>query len=267
MYLSQIHIYPVKSLRGLNVASGVVEPRGFRHDRRWMVVDAEGQFLTQRTHPVMTQIAVALYSNGLTISTPGHPPLDVDRPGPAAPTHQVVIWKDTVEALDAGEEAADWFSAVLGRACRLVHMPDTSVRPVDPVYAPRPGLPVSFADGYPYLLHTTASLADLNTRLEVAVPMSRFRPNLVVEGAEEAYEEDYWREIQIGDVRFAVVKPSARCVITTTDQETGARGKEPLRTLATYRKVNSNVNYGQNLIPQNEGVLTQGMPVEVLSWR
>ncbi len=267
MNLRSLHIYPVKSLRGLDVASAVVEPRGFRHDRRWMVIDADGLFLTQRSHPKMAQIDVAINDGALTITTEGVPTLHVLQPAPTAPTRLVEVWGDGVAAQDAGAESRAWFSEVLKLECGLVYMPDTSVRTLNPTYAPEPDLPVSFADGYPFLLLTTATLADLNARLDTPVPMNRFRPNLVVEGTEEAFDEDYWKEVRIGEVRFAVVKPCARCAIITTDQKTGAREKEPLRTLSTYRQMGGKVYFGQNLVPLEGGVLEAGTSVEVLSWR
>ena len=175
----------------------------------------------------------------------------------------VEIWGESVPGESAGSEADSWLSLALGTPCRLVHMAETTERPVDPDYAATAAR-VSFADGFPFLLISEGSLQDLNTRLASPVTMARFRPNIVVSGA-LPFEEDTWREIRIGDLRFEVVKPCARCVMTTVEPTTGEKGKEPMRTLSTYRKQGSNVFFGQNIIHRGTGTLAVGQSVEVLA--
>jgi uncharacterized protein YcbX len=167
-----------------------------------------------------------------------------------------MVWDDSCEATWVGERAAAWFTQFLGSACSLVHMAEQVVRPADPAFAP-PESRVSFADGFPFLLISEESLADLNGRLADPLPMNRFRPNLIVAGG-EPYAEDGWKEIQIGGVSLKVVKPCGRCVVTTTDQSTGERGQEPLRTLATYRRRDGLVMFGQNVVHERPGRLRLG---------
>ncbi len=214
----------------------------------------------------MALIKPALDDHCLRLSAPGADAfeLPVDQDGRRV---AVSIWKDDgVGAVDQGDAAADWFSAVLGRSVRLVRFADDFVRQVDQRYAPRETDQVGFADGYPFLIISEASLADLNTRLDEPLPMNRFRPNIVVSGAPQAYAEDTWKEIRIGDVGFDVVKGCARCAITTTDQVTTRRSKEPLRTLMTYRPVRkSGPLFGQNAIHRSTGTIHVGDSLEVLS--
>lgn len=256
--------YPVKSTAGHAVAEAVVEARGLAGDRRWMVVDAGGVFLSQRSTPRLALLRATPTPTGLRLSGPGRADLVVPRPEAGAPRRAVVVWDDTVAAAEA-PAAADWLAAYLGSPAALVYLPDDVVRPVDPAYGDA-GDHVSFADGYPVLLTTTASLDDLNARLPAPLPMNRFRPNLVVEGG-EAFEEDRWARVRIGDVAFRVVKPCARCAVTTVDQATGVPGKEPLKTLATFRRTEGKVMFGQNLIPEAGGTVHRGDRVEVLTWR
>lgn len=249
--VSQINSYPIKSLAGISLSSAVVEERGLQHDRRWMLVDERNQFITQRKLAKMALIRPELTESGLVVQTRGMPPLSV----PFRPENQecilVTVWDDTCPAIEVSQEANAWFSKALQMPCKLVYMPDDSVRPVDPRYAVEDEC-VSFADGYPFLLISEASLADLNSRLETPVPMNRFRPNIVVRGT-EPFAEDTWRTIQIGETTFYVVKPCARCVVTTIDQQTAQKSKEPLKTLATYRSAGSKVMFGQNMVYGRKG--------------
>lgn len=205
---------------------------------------------------------MTVQDGGLTLAAQDKPPLHL--PTTATGREQrITIWRDTVLARDVGDPAAAWLSAVLGMSCRLVQMPDSTERAVNPAYG-APGDIVSFADGYPFMLIGQASLDDLNARLASPVPMRRFRPNLVVAGA-PPFAEDTWKRVRIGNMVFRVVKPCARCIIPTIDPEAGIfAGKEPLRTLATFRKVGSKVLFGQNLIAEGTGVLHTGAPVEQL---
>ncbi|MCB1801771.1 MAG: MOSC domain-containing protein [Gammaproteobacteria bacterium] len=258
--LSAIYRYPVKSLRGQSFDALNADSRGLVGDRRWMVVDADGRFLTQRQLARMALVD-ARFDTGdvLCLDAPGMPTLRVvggDEPC------QVEVWRDRVGAV-GGDLAADrWLSEFLGMPCRLVHQPEDSRRPVDPDFA-RPDDQVGFADGFPFLLISQASLDALNARLELPVPMLRFRPNLVVAGC-DAHAEDGWRRIRIGDMTFRVVKPCSRCVIPTVDIDTAERGREPLATLMSYRKRDNKIYFGQNLIHDAPGSLRVGMPVEIV---
>jgi hypothetical protein len=259
--LSGLYRYPVKSLRGGAFQTLEVQARGFRFDRHWMLVDGQGRFLSQRQQPRMSLIGAQVDDRGgLRLSAPGMPDLSIVPEGDAR--MEVVVWADAVQASPAGAEADAWLSGFLGLTCRLVRFPDDAVRPVDPDFA-RPADQVGFADGFPFLLISQASLDDLNRRLDEAVPMLRFRPNLVVDGC-DAYAEDGWRRIRIGDIEFRVAKPCSRCVIPTIDPATGLRGKEPLRTLMGYRRRDNKVYFGQNLIHDGVGRLSIGMSLEVL---
>lgn len=252
MLLSELNVYPIKSLKGAALSESVVCKRGLDHDRRWVLVDSNNKFITQREHPELATVSVNIESTGLRVSSEGHGSLMVPaQPVDGSPV-TVQIWKDTCGGLIVSKEADDWFSDVIGETCRLVYMPDDSERPVDPAYAVGASI-VSFADAYPFMLLTEASVADLNARLEQPVSMNRFRPNFVISGA-EAFAEDDWKMVSIGGVGFHVVKPCARCVMTTVDQERGARsGDEPLLTLSGFRKRNGQVHFGQNLIAAVEG--------------
>jgi uncharacterized protein YcbX len=231
-----------------------------------MLVDGDGTFLSQRSHPRLALIDVEVTSNGLRLSAPDQPSIDVPQPNRSAETLPVTVWGDAVDAALAPDDAHAWCSAFLDANVRLVHMPTASRRAVDVEYAVQDDDIVSFADGYPLLLTTTASLADLNNRLNgEALPMNRFRPNVVVEGT-EAWAEDAWRRVRIGDIVFRSVKPCSRCAVTTTDQQTAVRGTEPLATLATFRRGadTGKVYFGWNLIPEAPGRLRVGDAVEVL---
>ena len=263
--VASLHRYPLKSAGGVAPDTARVERRGLAGDRRWMLVDTDGAFLSQRTHPRLALIGVEATSEGLRLSAPERPPLSVPTPDAAAERLPVEVWGDTVEAALAPAAAHAWCAAHLDAEVRLVYMPSESRRTVDADYAVRADDIVSFADGYPLLLTTTASLADLNTRLDAPLPMDRFRPNVVVSGA-EAWAEDTWRRLRIGEVTFRAVKPCGRCAITTIDQQTATRGKEPLTTLARFRRdpTTGKVNFGWNLIPETQGTIRVGEAVEVL---
>ncbi|UQA96733.1 MOSC domain-containing protein [Streptomyces halobius] len=268
--LRSIHLYPVKSLTGSGPGEAVVEPWGLAGDRRWMVVDAERGLLTQRPQPKLALAAAeALPGGALRLTAPGMRPLTVEVPAPGE-TVPVEVWRDKVEAVPADRAAAEWFGAYLGVEAELVHLdaPERR-RPVDPVYS-RPDDTVSFADGFPLLLTTTSSLDALNSLIaqgdhadEGPLPMNRFRPNVVVDGT-APWEEDEWRTVRIGEVVFEVAKPCSRCVVTTTDQRTAERGKEPLRTLARHRRFGDRLIFGQNLVPREVGTIRIGDRFEIL---
>ncbi|HLG53490.1 MAG TPA: MOSC N-terminal beta barrel domain-containing protein [Steroidobacteraceae bacterium] len=248
--IASLHVYPVKSCRGIDLETARVTETGLEWDRRWMIVDASGRFVTQRTHPQLATIATAIADGALRLSAAGHPRLVVDAEA-GGPLHRVQIWKDSCSGIDAGDAAAAWLSRVLGDTLRLVRMDPTVPRLADPHYAgPRPQ-PVSFTDGYPVLLISRASLAELNRRLPAPVPMNRFRPSVVIEGV-AAHAEDSFADFRAGGVVLRGVKLCTRCITTTTDQDDGSRdgSNEPLATLRTYRYDRGlrGIIFGQNCI-------------------
>ena len=260
--LSGLYVYPIKSCGGIALESAELDATGLRHDRRWMLVDANGGFVSQRSAPRMALISVSVEDEHLTVSAPGMPDLEVPFEDEGAERIEVEVWGDAQRGVPAGDAADRWFTEFLNGDYRLVRQPDDDVRPVDSVYA-ADGDRASFADRFPFLLISEASLEDLNGRLESPLPMNRFRPNLVVRGC-GPYAEDGWGEIRVGGTLFRVAEPCRRCAITMTDQETAGRGKEPLRTLATYRRWDGGgVIFGRNLIHASNGTLNVGDPVEV----
>ena len=260
--VTDLTVYPVKSCAGIRLDRAEVTPTGFAHDRQLMVVDAEGEFVSQRSEPRLALVRVTMLDGGaLRLEAPGVQALEVDLTADAG-RREVVVWGDRVMAASVGPSGDRWLSAFLDRPCALVRMPADTVRAVDPDEA-GPGFRVGFADGYPFLLLSEASLDELNRRLERPLTMDRFRPNLVVDGC-PPHAEDGWRRVRIGEVVLRVVKPCSRCTVTTVDQATGERGVEPLATLATYRRSGRHVMFGQNLVPETTGVITVGDPVEVL---
>jgi uncharacterized protein len=263
--LSEIWIYPIKSLGGLSLPRAVVQERGLQYDRRWMIVDEHNRFVTQRSLHRMALLQVALEGTCLRVTDRANdtPPLRIPLLPLAGESLRVSIWDDeAVEAVAVGAEADHWLSRALDRSLRLVYMPNSSERRVDPDYAHRQEI-VSFADAYPFLLIGQASLDDLNQRLANPVSMRRFRPNLVVTGA-APYAEDEWRQLRVGTQEFSGVKPCARCVLTTVDPDTAQTGPEPLKTMATYRQRNNKIYFGQNLLTQTTGEVAVGDRVEVL---
>jgi len=260
--VTELWTYPVKSCRGVALDHASVEARGLRWDRHWMVVDTSGRFLTQRDLPAMATIVPTVTAAALVLRAPGRPDLVLPH-GPAGDQAVVTVWGDTVEARTVSAAADRWLSQHLGVGCRLVRFPEDARRPVDPTYG-APGDETAFSDGFPLLLIGQGSLDALNSRLAQPLPMRRFRPNLVVAGA-PPHAEDDWRRIRIGAITLRVVKPCSRCVITTVDPDQGVRaGAEPLETLATYRRRDGRVYFGQNVIPDGAGEIRVGDPVEVL---
>lgn len=270
--LTGIFIYPVKALRGFAVDSAEVDALGMVGDRRFLVVDETGRFLTQRTIPRMALIATALSPNALTLSAEGSGAVSVPRASdPAAPLRTVSVWKsEGLVAEDCGPDVAAWLTAFLGVRCGLVRIGEKFLRPVTKSAA-RPGDIVTFADSCPFLVISQASLADLNDRLvaqgEETLPMDRFRPNFVIEGC-APFAEDTWPRVRIGALAFRTAGPCVRCIVPTIDQETAERGKEPLRTLATYRRSPNDptgVIFGNNLIHDSKsGPIRTGDLVEPL---
>ena len=262
--LTQINIYPIKSCRGISLTRAELTPFGLQNDRRWMVVDDNGSFFSQRTIPKMALIEPSLTDDSLIVKAPHSETIQIPRRSKTKSARPVRIWDDLCESEDCGDEAARWFTEFLQTNSRLVTIGETFSRSVDVKYS-RHEDQVGFADAFPVLLISSASLRDLNGRLDLPIPMNRFRPNLVVSGC-DPYAEDRWKRISVGTLTFEVSKPCARCTVPTVDQMTGTKGTEPLTTLSTYRKGNNHdVFFGQNLInEQKSGELVMGMEVSVL---
>lgn len=254
--LTQIWIYPIKSLGGISLLTAGVMGKGLRYDRRMMLIDETGTAITQRVYPKMALFKPSVSGEQLKIKYGQHElklPLvehDLSRP------LDVSIWKDRVKAFEVGTAPSEWFSDMLDVRCKLVFFPEENDRPVDPRYHVN-NENVSLADAYPFMIIGQSSLDDLNSKLDEPVPMNRFRPSFVFEGG-NPYEEDNWRNFVIGDVRFVGVKPCDRCVLTTVNQITAEKGVEPLKTLASYRKKDNKIYFGQNLVALDHNTVNVG---------
>ena len=262
MVLSEIWIYPIKSARGIALQKVPLDLSGPVPDRRWMLVDHDGLFLSQRRLPRMALLSPRLEGERIVVEAPNMPPLTIPSWSGQGEWVSVRLWRDKLQLPHPDPGCSEWFSAFLGESCRLVHLPDTVLRGVEPPHD-TPRFRVSLADGYPLLLVSHASLDMLNERLPTPVSMERFRPNLVISGA-NAHEEDGWRRLRIGDVEVAVIKPCARCSIVLVDPSTAEPGIEPLRTLSRYRSKQQKVFFAQNALVLTPGLLRVGLPVEVL---
>jgi uncharacterized protein YcbX len=276
MRLTSLHIYPLKGCRAIDLDRAAVEPWGLAGDRRWLAVNSEGRFISQREHAALARLIVTFGpGDGITVSSEGFAPLFIATPGTGGAggagaeepeSLKVTVWGSSVLAAAAGAAADEWFSAFLGEPARVVYLDDPTSRPVNPEFGAA-GDVVSFADGYPLLLTSTGSLTELGSWLadagDAPVPMNRFRPNAVVSGF-APWAEDRWRRVRIGAVTFRVAKPCGRCVVTTTDQFTGVRGKQPLAMLGQRRRFGSSLVFGQNVIPDFPGEIRVGDAVEVL---
>lgn len=268
MFISEINIYPIKSLGGISVKNSTVEARGLRFDRRWMLIDQKNSFLTQREFPKMATLNVKILENVLRVSNNENETVISFEPK-SNETANVKIWKSRCLSRVYEKETNEWFSDVLETDCKLVLMPEDTQRRVNYFYAVHEDDTVSFADGYPFLLTGESSLGDLNSRLETPVSMNRFRPNFVLSEA-AAFAEDEWRQIKIGETLFHIAKPCDRCVMTTIDQSSGEKqGVEPLKTLADFRipkrSVKRKILFGQYLITENPGgTIKVGDRVEII---
>lgn len=258
MRLTQINIYPIKSLGGISLSSAKVEKRGLRYDRRWMLINSNNDFMTQRQYPQMALLQPSFDNHFLVINHKTEKVFTLKIPiqNHSNEEIEVPIWEDFCMALTLNKEVDEWFSQALKVRCRLVYMPETTRRRVDPKYSPQEKI-VSFADAYPFLIIGERSLEELNSRLTDPIPMNRFRPNFVFNGG-EPFIEDTFNNFKIGVVPFQGVKPSARCVVTTVNQDSGEKGTEPLATLSTFRKYDNKVMFGQNLIGHDEGIVSVG---------
>jgi uncharacterized protein YcbX len=261
--ISELYIYPIKSLGGIALDKATIIERGFEHDRRWMLVDADNQFISQREVNAMALLKVQLTAQGLLINNIGvaGEELLVPFEPTITETEMVTVWSSRCRAQRVSDEADAWFSKQLGFPCKLVYMPDTTRRYVDGRYAHNKEI-TGFSDGYPLLLIGQASLDDLNSRLETPLPMNRFRPNIVFTGG-TPFQEDYMKHFEINGITFLGVKPCARCVMTTINQQTAEKAKEPLKTLSTYRMKNKKIYFGQNLLHQGTGVVAIGDAITI----
>lgn len=261
MKVSQLNIFPIKSLGGISLNEAKTEISGFKYDRNWMLVDKNGQFFTQRTLPKMALLSVTIRGNSLFVYHRNKPQEEIEIPFDQTSGKKInsQVWNDPVKALHVSNEADRWFSAQLETNCQLVKRDLDNKRHIESKYQVNDEH-VSFADSMPYLIIGQSSLDDLNKRLDIPLSMSRFRPNIVFSGG-APFVEDSWDEFQIGQTTFKVTKPCVRCVMTTINQKTAVKGKEPLRTLAKYRNVEGKILFGQNLITLNEAKISLGDPV------
>jgi uncharacterized protein len=261
LYISEIWSYPIKGAKGISHEEAEVDKRGIVNDRRWLITDLSGKFMTQREFPKIALISVRVEINSLVLNAPEMPELRFSYKVSYGKL-DVTVFDDTCEAELMKPQANEWLSQYLQTDCQLVYMPDDSLRQVDLRYA-QPGQITSFTDAFPFLLISEASLLDLNRRMEYFLPMNRFRPNLVVSGA-LPFAEDTWKLIRVGGILFEIAKPCARCTVTTVNQDTSERGKEPLKTLATFRQLDNKIYFGQNLLHLDMGKISVGQKIEVL---
>lgn len=259
--VSSLYIYPVKSLAGIKLKSAKLDSMGLKYDRRWMLVSPSGDFISQRNVPKMALIQPLFIDKQLILTLTGREDFVVPDANPQQ-TMRVTIWKDTVNAQRVGQAADEWLSEALGIQCHLVYIPEHEIRQCDLTFS-KQGDRTGFADGFPILLISTASLDDLNQRLDQSIEMKRFRPNIVISGC-DAFAEDNWREFTLGQIAMRGVKPCSRCILTTVDPDTGERNNsEPLQTLMTYRKQGNNIYFGQNVIHDHTGVIQVGDSVSL----
>lgn len=268
LVITSLFIYPIKSLAGISLNDSFVESRGLKFDRRWMLVNQHNQFITQREHPRMAMLQPEITESSIIVRhrKQNIDPITIALAAPNSSPEMVTIWDDTCPAKEVSKEANDWFSKVLEMDCRLMYMHDASIRQADQRYAINEADKVSFADGYPVLMVSEESMNQLNQKMGLDYSIERFRPNVVFKGA-NPHQEDTLRKVQIGEVELYGVKPCARCVLTTIDPQTTEQGKEPLKTLSKYRKLNNKILFGENFIPANEGQIAVGDKLRILEFK
>lgn len=264
LQVSQLIIYPVKSLAGISLETSKVESRGLQHDRRWMLVNAQHGHLTQRQHPVMALLQPGIQGDTLHIRHKHKPELNISFEMGAHLSERlsVTVWDDTCEAYEVSESVSKWFGDILGISCKLVYMPDDSIRPTDQEFSATAADKVSFADGYPILIFDEASMDQLHKKSGEDIPDNRFRGNIIFKGG-HAHIEDELKRFSINEIDFHGAKTCTRCIMTTIDQDTAKGGQEPLKTLATYRKIDNKIKFGQNVIPLQEGTISVGDEIAV----
>ena len=262
LILSEIYIYPIKSLGGVSVDSAFAEARGLKYDRRFLLVDENAMFMTQRDFPRLAFLKLSFDENGFKVlHTQNNFHTIIPFESDSKENISVTIWDDVCSAVRVSKELDNWFSTAINKKCSLVYMPDDEKRIVEKKYINDKHI-VSFADAYPFLIIGQSSLDDLNKRLDKPIPMNRFRTNFVFTGG-KPHEEDNWKDFKIGDLVFEAVKPCARCVITTTNQDTAERSNEPLKTLSEYRKINNKVMFGMNLVCKQTGSVSVGNEIQL----
>lgn len=266
LIVSEITIYPIKSLGGISLQSAIVEDRGLQYDRRWVLADVQNRFITQRENEQMALIDIKIENDGLKVwhRLKRIAPLTIPFSPQTIDYQEITIWDDVVKAIRVSDEVDAWFSAVLGMKCRLFYQPDESIRLTDPRYSITKEEHTSFSDGYPILIIGQASFDNLNDRLDEKIEMKRFRPNLVFSGG-QAHEEDDWEYFTVGNAKLVGVKPCARCIMTTINPETAEKGKEPLRTLNQYRNFGNKILFGQNLLVVEKGKISVGDEIQMLN--
>lgn len=265
MKVSQLYIYPIKSLGGIAVSSVNITDRGFEHDRRWMLIDDNNRFLSQREIAEMALLQVEVLQDGLKVYHKNDKANCIEIPFTTGTAEMITadIWDILCEAQLVNAAADKWFSKILNARCRLVYMPDSTRVKIDERYAINNNNLTSFSDGYPILMISEASLQYLNNKMEAPLLMNRFRPNLVFTDG-DAFIEDRMKEFLINECTFFGVKPSERCMITTINQNTTEKGKEPLKTLSIYRKKDAKVFFGENVIAAGTGVINVGDIITIL---
>jgi uncharacterized protein len=262
LHLSEIYIYPVKSLAGIRVQKAFAGGHGLQYDRRWMITHDDYTFITQREIPSMSLVGTQIGNEGIIIFDRRNPSESITLPFDVTGERiEAIVWEDHVRAVHYNRLADEWISDLLKSSCRFIYMPDDAGRHVPEAYSVN-NENVSFADAFPYLILGEASVNDLNSRLDDPVPMNRFRPNLVFSGG-LPYEEDKWSEFTVDEAVFKVMKPCGRCIITTINQDTAEQGKEPLRTLASYRTMNNKVMFGMNVLALQHGSIQEGSVIYI----
>jgi uncharacterized protein YcbX len=262
LLLSEIYIYPIKSLGGISIDSAYADKRGLKYDRRYLLVDETGMFITQRDFPQLALFKLSFSEKGFKVfNSVDNSFLVIPFGSDSKENISVTIWDDVCKVVKVGNDYDDWFSNAINKKCSLVYMPDEEKRIVEKKYINEEHI-VSFADAYPFLIIGQSSLEDLNSRLETPLLMNRFRTNFVFTGG-NPFEEDNWKDFKIGDVEFKAVKPCARCVVTTTNQDTAERSAEPLKTLSDYRKINNKVMFGMNVICNKPGIVSINQKIDL----
>lgn len=263
MTIKGLYIYPVKGMLGVSISNASVEKNGLQHDRRYMLADLDGQLISQRNHPILTQMKPVRMEGAWSIEYKGLR-FEIEDDSFSTVQYEVEVWGSRFFANEVSKRASQWFSNQLNIQCRIVVMPHKETRIKEFAKAPY-RTSVSFADGYPILTLGTASLKTLNTRLESAIPPDRFRANILIDTS-EAHAEDTWSDFKIGDhVVLRNIKPCVRCQVITINQDTGLKGQEPTRTLATYRKFDNGICFGSNVIVMAEGQIKVGDKIELLT--
>ncbi len=264
MQVTHLFVYPIKSLGGFSLQTAEITGTGFKHDRRWMLVDENNLFLSQRSHPQMALLQTAETATGIEVFHKNNPSLSIIIPFTNENTAviKVQVWDDICDAIVVNNLCNEWFSTMLQINCKLVYMPENTKRLVDKRYAGNEEI-TSFSDGYPLLMIGQSSLDNLNEKLLEPLPMNRFRPNIVFTGG-HAHIEDEMREFAIQENNFLGVKPCSRCIMTTINQQTAEKEKEPLTTLATYRMKNNKIYFGQNVLQQQNGFISVGDEIKIL---